>query len=55
MTPLAVAVERKQWQVVALRLLIGVSEAAHKLPPESLSELLNLLGSSPPEDVRHGR
>ncbi len=41
---LAQAVERRHWQVVALMLLIGVSEAASRLPPESLAELLDLLG-----------
>jgi hypothetical protein len=55
MTPLAVAIERKQWQVVALRLLIGISDAAHKLPPESLNELIDLLGSGPQEGRRHVR
>ncbi len=46
MTSFAVAVERKQWQVVTYRLLLAISEAAHKLPPESLNELLDLLGST---------
>ncbi len=43
MTSLAIAIERKQWQVVAYRLLLGVSDAAHKLPPESLVALIDLL------------
>ena len=55
MTPLAVAIERKQWQIVALRLLIGISDAAHKLPPESLNELIDLLGSGSAEADRHVR
>jgi hypothetical protein len=45
LTPLAVAVERKQWDVVALRLLLGVALAAQTLPPESIAELLGLLGA----------
>ena len=45
MTPLAIAIERGQWEVVAYRLLLGVSEAAHRLPPEALSELIDLLAA----------
>lgn len=45
MTPLAVAVRRKQWDVVSLYLLLGVSEAANRLPPESLEALLDMLAS----------
>lgn len=44
MTPLAVAVERRQWEAVALYLLLGVAEAASQLPPESLAALVDLLG-----------
>lgn len=45
MTPLAIAVERREWHAVALRLLLGVADAASALPPESLAALLELLGS----------
>jgi hypothetical protein len=45
MTGLAVAVERREWRVVALYLLLGVSEAAARLPAESLNELLDVLGA----------
>jgi len=44
MTAFAVAVERRQWPLVSLFLLLGVSEAAAKLPPESLTALIDLLG-----------
>ncbi len=44
MTGFAVAVERRQWRVVALYLALGISEAASKLPPESLTALVELLG-----------
>jgi hypothetical protein len=44
MTGLAVAVERREWRVVSLYLLLGVAEAASQLPAESLAELLDLLG-----------
>jgi hypothetical protein len=43
-TPLAVAVERRDWQTVALYLLLAVSDTAAALPEESLIELLDLLG-----------
>ena len=43
MTRLEVAVREKQWELVCLYLLLGVTEAASKVPPESLSALLDLL------------
>jgi hypothetical protein len=43
-TGLAVAVERQEWRLVALYLLLGVSRAAAKLSPETLNQLLDLLG-----------
>jgi hypothetical protein len=43
MTRFEVAVRQKQWEVVCLYLLLGVSEAASRMPPESLSALLDLL------------
>ncbi len=43
MSRLAIAVERKEWTVVALCLLIGVAEAASKLPPDAVTGLLELL------------
>jgi hypothetical protein len=44
MTPLEVAIEKRQWHLVSLYLLLGVHEAALHLPPETLSELVDLLG-----------
>jgi hypothetical protein len=44
MTGFAIAVERRQWRIVSLYLALGISEAASKLPPESLTALLELLG-----------
>jgi hypothetical protein len=48
-------VERREWQLVALYLLLGISEAAAQLPPESLAALLDLLGGDehPEEAWRH--
>ena len=43
MTAIAVAIERKQWEVVSLQLLLGISVAAAKLPAESLTELIDLV------------
>jgi hypothetical protein len=43
MTRFETAVQAKQWEVVCLYLLLGVTEAASLLPPESLSALLDLL------------
>ena len=50
MTAFQVAVERQQWQLVALYLLLGISEAASKLPPESLTALIDLLGGEPGDE-----
>lgn len=44
------AVQQKQWEVVSLYLLLGITQAASMLPPESLSALLDLLaGEEEPE------
>ncbi len=47
MSSLALAVERREWSLVALFLLLGVAEAAAKLPPEALNGLLDLLEGRP--------
>jgi hypothetical protein len=52
---LSIAVERRDWQLVSIYLLLGVSEAAAKLPPESLTALLDLLGGAVVEPRRHRR
>jgi hypothetical protein len=52
MTRFEAAIERKQWEVVCLYLLLGVTEAASKLPPESLSALLDLLAGEDEDDRR---
>ena len=48
---LEAAIRARQWELVALRLLVGVSEAARSLPPGGTAELLALLDHGP----RHGR
>jgi hypothetical protein len=45
-TSLALAVEKREWRLVSLYLLLGVSDAASRLPPETLSELVDLLGGT---------
>jgi hypothetical protein len=55
MTSLALAVEKREWRLVSLYLLLGVSEAASRLPPETLSELVDLLGGDDTRRVRNGR
>ena len=57
MTRFEAAIEEKRWEAVWLYLLLGVTEAASKLPPESLSALLDLLAGEeeePGRDVRGG-
>ncbi|MDP3766847.1 MAG: hypothetical protein Q8S13_02425 [Dehalococcoidia bacterium] len=40
---LALALERRAWSLAALCLLVGVADAAARLPPETLEGLLDLL------------
>ncbi len=47
MSILAKAIERKQWELVALYLALGVSEAAAKLPPDAIHGLLEVLEGLP--------
>lgn len=44
---LAVALERRDWPLAALCLLLGVAEAAAQLPPEALEQLIGLLEGRP--------
>ena len=56
MTAIAKAIERKEWRLVSLYLLLGVTEAAAQLPPESFVALMELLvESEPPRKGRHAR
>jgi hypothetical protein len=40
---LAIAIQKKNWEFVALCLLLGVADAAATLPPQTLERLLELL------------
>jgi hypothetical protein len=42
-TALAKAIERKDWQFVALCLLAGLVDELTRLPPETLERMLELL------------
>ncbi len=44
---LAVALEKREWSLAAICLLLGVTEAAAKLPPETVESLLELLDRRP--------
>ena len=44
---LAVTLERKEWTLAALCLLLGVADAAAHLPPETFESLLELLEGAP--------
>ncbi|MDA0987720.1 MAG: hypothetical protein O2783_01010 [Chloroflexi bacterium] len=50
MTTIATAIERQDWEVVAVCLLRGFAQVASRLPPETLHQLLEALegdGSAP--------
>lgn len=44
---LAVALERREWTLAALCLLLGVADVAANVPPETLESLLELLEERP--------
>ena len=46
-------IERRNWTLVSLCLLLGVTEVASKLPPETLERLLDLLEAA--NDSRRAR
>jgi len=43
MSVLARAIARKQWELAALCLLLGLLEAALKVPPDSLEGLIEVV------------
>ena len=52
---LAAAIEREDWEAAALCLLLGVTRAARKLPPETVEEMIELLAEAPPPRKRQRR
>ncbi len=39
------AIDTRQWETAALCLLVAVAEAANRLPPQALEEMLELLAA----------
>ncbi len=39
------AIDERQWEAAALCLLVAVAEAANRLPPQALEEMLELLAA----------
>jgi hypothetical protein len=50
-TALALAVKRRQWELLAWYVLLGVAETARKLPPGTIHDVLAVLAR---EDERDG-
>lgn len=55
MSTLAAAIERKQWELASLCLLVGIVEAAASLPPDAVEELLEVLAGLEGEDAPQRR
>jgi hypothetical protein len=49
---LAVAIQRREWELASLYLLMGVAEAAAALPPDAVEGLLEVLAGLEDEDDR---
>jgi hypothetical protein len=47
MPTLSIAIEQKRWEAAAYCLLLGIIEAANKLPPDAVSTLLAALEEAP--------
>ena len=52
MSTLAVAIRGKRWELAALCLLVGVTEAAAALPPDAVEGLLEVLAGLEGEERR---
>ena len=52
MSTLAVAIQGKRWELAALCLLLGVTEAAAALPPDAVEGLLEVLAGLEDEERR---
>ncbi len=64
MRTLTVALERREWELAALCLLLGVTRAAAGLPPDAIEAMVEVLSAEPPgrerrrgpqEDASRGR
>jgi hypothetical protein len=56
MRTLTVALERKDWELAALCLLLGVTRAAAALPPDAIEAMVEVLSAEPASGGkrRHG-
>ena len=54
MSTLAIAIERRQWELAALCLLLGVTRAAAALPPDAVEGLLEVLSTPPNRPEQQG-
>jgi len=55
MRTLTVALERKDWELAALCLLLGVTRAAAALPPDAIEAMVEVLSAEPQgRKRRHG-
>ncbi len=44
------AIDERRWETAALCLLVAVAEAANRLPPQALEEMLELLAAKATTD-----
>lgn len=51
MTTLSLAIHEKRWEMAAVCLLLGVTEAAAALPPDAVEGLLEVLAGLEVEDA----
>ncbi len=49
---LSIAIDRRRWDVAALCLVMGYIEAMRRVPAESVTEMLDLLGGEMDETLR---
>ena len=47
------AIDERQWETAALCLLVAVAEAANRLPPQALEEMLELLAANTATHRQH--
>jgi hypothetical protein len=55
MRTLTTAIERKDWELAALCLLLGVTRAAAGLPPDAIEAMVEVLSAEPLDTKRRHR
>ena len=48
---LSIAIDRGRWDIAALCLVLGSIEVMRRIPPESITEVMDLLGGEPGADA----